>query len=93
VQPFDCASMLDVQLWGCVPRHVRAGKAAGRGASTLVEFFLAEVEGGTLLRVVERGFAALDVSPERRASSIEGNTKGWEFQLDVAKRDAEQPFV
>ena len=69
------------------------GKLPADGASTLVEFFLGEVDGGTLLRVVESGFAALDVSPERRASSIEGNTKGWEFQLDVAKRDSEQPFV
>jgi uncharacterized protein YndB with AHSA1/START domain len=69
------------------------GKLPVEGASTLVEFFLTEVDGGTLLRVVESGFATLNVSPEQRASSIEGNTKGWEFQLDVAKRDAEQPFA
>ncbi|MFC9555432.1 SRPBCC family protein [Rhodococcus sp. NPDC056960] len=59
------------------------------GTSTLVEFFLTEREGGTLLRVVESGFAAMYPSAERRASAIEGNVEGWEMQLAFAKRDAE----
>jgi uncharacterized protein YndB with AHSA1/START domain len=62
------------------------------GASTLVEFFLTSTDDGTLLRVVESGFDSLDITEEKRASSIDGNTKGWEFQLGVAKRDSEQPF-
>jgi uncharacterized protein YndB with AHSA1/START domain len=77
------------------PRHVSyrssddPGQAPGEGNSTLVEFFLTEQGGGTLLRVVESGFAALAVPAERRAAAIEGNTEGWEQQLGFAKRDAE----
>ena len=59
------------------------------GTSTLVEFFLSERHGGTLLRVVESGFAAMYPSAERRASALEGNIEGWEMQLAFAKRDAE----
>ncbi|HEY8582582.1 MAG TPA: SRPBCC family protein [Capillimicrobium sp.] len=52
------------------------------GQSTLVEFTLAEVDGGTLLRVVESGFEALDArSAEQRAFLYEGNVEGWEIQL------------
>lgn len=60
------------------------------GTSTLVEFFLTEVHGGTLLRVVESGFASLYPSAESRAAALEDNGKGWELQLGFAKRDAEQ---
>lgn len=60
------------------------------GTSTLVEFFLAEQDGGTLLRVVESGFASLYPSAERRAAAMEDNVGGWEMQLGVAKRDAER---
>ena len=59
------------------------------GTSTLVEFFLSERDGGTLLRVVETGFAALYPNAERRAAVYEGNIEGWEMQLAFAKRDAE----
>jgi uncharacterized protein YndB with AHSA1/START domain len=77
------------------PRYVsyRSGDDAGRplveGTSTLVEFFLTEQEGGTLLRVVESGFALLYPSAERRAAAVDDNVRGWEMQLGVAKRDAE----
>jgi uncharacterized protein YndB with AHSA1/START domain len=71
------------------PRHV-AFRSPWEGASTLVEFFLSEADGGTLLRVVESGFASLVVSAEDRATFIDGNTKGWETQLGVAKRDSER---
>lgn len=60
------------------------------GTSTLVEFFLSERDGGTLLRVVETGFAALYPNAERRAAVYEGNIEGWEMQLAFAKRDAER---
>ena len=48
--------------------------------TTLVTFTLEDApNGGTLLRVVESGFSAL---PEaRRASSLLGNSKGWQGQL------------
>jgi uncharacterized protein YndB with AHSA1/START domain len=77
------------------PRHVSfrsayPGEDPREVATTLVEFFLAEKDGGTLLRVVESGFASLDVPAERRAKQVEDNTGGWEFQLGVAKRDSER---
>ena len=58
--------------------------------STLVEFVLTEQATGTLLRVVESGFAALALPAKGRTAAIEDNIKGWEFQLDIAKRGAER---
>jgi uncharacterized protein YndB with AHSA1/START domain len=77
------------------PRHASyrgayPGQDPREVATTLVEFFLTEQDGGTLLRVVESGFASLDVPAEARATQLEGNTEGWEFQLAVAKRDTER---
>ncbi len=46
---------------------------------TLVEFELAEVTGGTLLRVVESGFDALSVA--RRNEAMPMHTNGWEHQM------------
>lgn len=71
-------------------RSCEAPQAPDESNSTLVEFFLTEKDGGTLLRVVESGFAALAMSAEQRAATIEGTTEGWAFQLGVAKRDTEQ---
>ena len=65
------------------------GERPGEGNSTLVEFFLTEKDGGTLVRVVESGFDTMYPSPERRADALRGNTEGWETQLDYAKRDTE----
>lgn len=44
--------------------------------TTLVEFHLTEVPGGTELRVVETGFAAL--TPSRHAAVFRLNEVGWE---------------
>ena len=55
-----------------------------------MEFFLTEQGGGTLLRVVESGFTSLYPSADARATAVEDNVGGWEMQLDVAKRVAEQ---
>ena len=60
------------------------------GASTLVEFYLTERDGGTLLRVVESGFASLAMTAEARAAAVEDNIEGWRMQLGFAKRDAER---
>lgn len=73
-----------------VPWGRRSRAAARGGTSTLVEFFLSERDGGTLLRVVETGFAALYPNAERRAAAYEGNIEGWEMQLAFAKRHAER---
>ena len=47
--------------------------------TTLVEFELAEVPGGTSLRITESGFDQLP--PARRAEAYRGNEGGWEHQL------------
>lgn len=64
------------------------GQPPGDGTSTLVEFFLTETAGGTLLRVIESGFASLAIPTESRAAAVEENTEGWRMQLGFAKRDA-----
>ena len=78
------------------PHHVSyrwpvvAGQPLEPATSTLVEFFLSEHGDGTRLRVVESGFASLDLPVEGRVASVEGKTAGWRQQLDVVKRDAER---
>lgn len=54
---------------------------------TLVEFFLEEADGRTLLRVKESGFNAVTAS--RRAEAFKMHTGGWEAQL----RNIEQYVV
>ena len=52
--------------------------------TTLVVFTLEEVEGGTLLTVVESGFDKIPAS--RRAKAFEMNSKGWAGQMENIKR-------
>src|SRR5208282_2713428 len=47
--------------------------------TTLVEFSLAEADGGTLLSVVESGFDGVPLA--RRPKAFEMNTHGWEMQM------------
>jgi uncharacterized protein YndB with AHSA1/START domain len=54
--------------------------------STLVEFWVDEHVNGTLVRVVESGFASMPNGEQ----AVEGNTKGWETQLDILKAAAER---
>jgi uncharacterized protein YndB with AHSA1/START domain len=51
------------------------------GASTLVEFTLEPAGAGTLLRVVETGFAALDLPAGEQAKRADGNTEGWDYEM------------
>jgi uncharacterized protein YndB with AHSA1/START domain len=51
------------------------------GNSTLVEFLLTATDEGTLLRVVESGFAGLDTTPERQEANRAGNVEGWKIEL------------
>jgi hypothetical protein len=53
-----------------------------------VEFRLTEVEGGTLVTVVETGFDHLSLA--RRARVFEENTNGWAIQLESLTRYAGQ---
>ena len=47
--------------------------------TTLVVFELKEVEGGTLLSVVESGFDK--VPPSRRLDAFRKNSGGWDAQM------------
>ena len=47
--------------------------------TTLVEFELAAVEGGTRLTVVESGLDQIPI--DRRARVLQLNTEGWEEQM------------
>jgi uncharacterized protein YndB with AHSA1/START domain len=47
--------------------------------TTLVEFTLREVEGGTLVRIVESGFDK--IPPSRREKAFRMNSGGWDEQL------------
>ena len=55
---------------------------------TLVEFRLEPVAGGTLLVVVESGFAKLP--KERYADAFRMNNRGWEQQLESIKAYVEK---
>jgi hypothetical protein len=41
--------------------------------------------GGTLLSVVESGFAAAAVDEDVRRRAYEGNSEGWKIELDVVR--------
>ena len=52
--------------------------------ATLVVFELQEVDGGTLLKVVESGF---DGIPQfRRGEAYRGNEQGWSIQMQAIER-------
>ena len=59
-------------LWGDEPTEAN---------STLVEFTLESVGSATKVRLVESGFASLDVSEELRVDAHAGNTRGWKAEL------------
>lgn len=61
------------------------------GNSTLVEFSLTEIFAGTLLRVVETGFASLHASEAEQDKAVQENTEGWQSELTELKEYAERP--
>ncbi len=70
-----------------------AGTEPGTGTGTLVEFSLTEVPAGTLLRVVETGFASLHLSQAEQGQAAEGNRLGWTDELAQLKEYAERATV
>lgn len=60
------------------------------GNSTLVEFSLTDVFAGTLLRVVETGFASLHATEVEQDKAVEDNTAGWQSELAELKEYAER---
>lgn len=68
-----------------------AGAEPGEGNSTLVEFTLTEVFAGTLLRVMETGFARLHGGEQEQEKAVQENTEGWIAELAELKERAERP--
>lgn len=64
--------------------------ASGESDGLLVEFFIDERPGGVTLRVVESGFAGLDLPAEERRAQFEDNTSGWETELAAARTHLER---
>jgi uncharacterized protein YndB with AHSA1/START domain len=60
------------------------------GNSTVAEFSLTEVFAGTLLRVVETGFASLHVSAAEQDKAVQDNIEGWQSELAELKEYAER---
>lgn len=57
------------------------GEEPEDGCATLVEFLLEPAGTGTRLRVIETGFAALDVDDDVRTTAFDGNVRGWAAEL------------
>lgn len=57
--------------------------------TTLVEFELAEAEGGTLLTLVESGFDK--IPPERRLEAFRMNSGGWDEQMKNIEKHVATP--
>jgi uncharacterized protein YndB with AHSA1/START domain len=65
--------------WRWHPGAVDASVDYSQEPTTLVVFELKEVEGGTLLSVVETGFDSLP--PSRRLEAFRMNSGGWDAQM------------
>jgi uncharacterized protein YndB with AHSA1/START domain len=66
------------------PYAVDADKDYSQEEPTLVEFILEEVDGGTLLRVVESGFDKVPAA--RREEAFRMNSGGWDEQIGNIQR-------
>lgn len=65
------------------------GQDPADGNSTLVEFWVEPTDEGTVLRVVESGFASLSTSEEARRRAFEDNTSGWRTMTELVRSEAE----
>ena len=66
------------------PYAVEAAVDYSREPTTLVAFELKDVEGGTLLRVVETGFE--NIPAARRIEAFRMNSEGWDEQMKNIKK-------
>ncbi|OIK09751.1 hypothetical protein BIV60_23000 [Bacillus sp. MUM 116] len=66
------------------------GEEPREGNSTLVEFTLSAKDDGTVLRVVESGFAKLTTTNDERMKFFRENTEGWKQQFDYLRQRAEK---
>ncbi len=65
--------------WRWHPYAIDPSQDYSSEPATLVEFTLEETPAGTLLKVVESGFAGIPLA--RRFDAYRGNEKGWETQM------------
>jgi uncharacterized protein YndB with AHSA1/START domain len=75
--------------WRWHPAAVDPSVDYSKEPTTLVVFELKEVEGGTLLSVVESGFD--NVPPSRRLDAFRMNSQGWDIQMENIKKHVTTP--
>lgn len=66
------------------PYAIEPGVDYSKEATTLVEFELEEVPGGTMLTVTESGFGRIPI--ERRARAFASNEQGWTAQMQLIEK-------
>ncbi len=75
--------------WRWHPASIDPSVDYSKEPGTLVVFELEDVEGGTLLRVVESGFDSLP--PSRRLEAFRMNSGGWDEQVRNIERHVAAP--
>ena len=75
--------------WRWHPAAVEPSIDYSKEPTTLVEFELKEVEGGTLLRLVESGFDNIPAS--RRLEAFRMNSGGWDEQMKNIEKHVVTP--
>jgi len=73
-----------VFAWRWKPGAVDPSADLSKEPATLVTFELSDVEGGTLLKVVESGFDAVPAT--RRGDAYRRNDEGWTWQMESIAR-------
>jgi uncharacterized protein YndB with AHSA1/START domain len=71
------------------PYAIQPGVDYSREPTTLVEFNLAEADGGTVLTIVESGFDRIPLA--RRAEAFRMNDGGWTEQVKNIERYVSKP--
>jgi uncharacterized protein YndB with AHSA1/START domain len=66
------------------PHAIDPNRDYSKEPMTLVEFTLEEVEGGTMLRLVESGFDQIPI--DRRATALKSNDGGWTAQMKAIEK-------
>ena len=75
--------------WRWKPGAVDASVDYSKEPDTLVEFTLKDVDGGTLVTVVESGFD--NVPESRRLDAFRMNSGGWDIQMQNVERHVATP--
>lgn len=70
--------------WRWHPHAIEPGADYASEPTTLVTFELEEVDGGTMLTVVESGFDRIPLA--RRKEAYRGNDEGWAAQMESIRR-------